>query len=260
MRRSISILVAMVLIFMTAIVKIYAIDWQSLNVNLVDKKEDGERTIITLKDKQNQVFKVIYLDEAMLEKMADTIIKYKNEYYSWKDIRFKDLSFMVSAGFLEIMLIPTEIAHQNLDPAKAVPAGITMTYYPERDILRYDFRIMKDNQLIRLAGDYLGEAEMLGRINSAYNNPLAYLQRTDPEYLQQEIEKLQQALLYLYNEDWLNRQNPIPPETIRKVVELKQSNPKITKNELWKALKKEKVKITKQELTLILIFYFNEYP
>jgi hypothetical protein len=257
MRRS--IIVAVILIFMTAVVKIYAIDWLSLNVTQVDKEENGGRTVITLKDKQNQVFKVIYPDEALLEKMGKTIIKYKDEFYSWKGIHFRDLSFVVSASFLEIMIIPTEIAHKDLNLAKAVPAGITMTYYPENDVLRYDFRIMKDNQLIRLADDYLGEDELLGRIKTAYDNPLAYLRRTEPEYLQQEIEKLQQALVYLNNEDWLNRLNPIPPETIHKVVEFKQNNPKMTKNELWKALNKEKIKITKQELNLILIICFNEF-
>lgn len=269
---TISIILTMVAVFTFAVVfipgstEIYAIDWPGLGANVTDKKEDGSRVILTLKDLQNRTFKVTYQDEAMAGKLADKIIQYKNEFYTWRQIRMKELSFVVSSNFLEIIIIPQEIMHHQTNLAEAIPAGITLTYYLEKDVLRYDFRIMKDNLLMRIPGNYRTEDEMVGKLIYAYDNPMLYLRRGNPESLLQEIEelndkleKLRQAFIYLNNEDWISRYKTIPQETILKILELKQKNPKLTPKELWKELKKQKVKITKQELKLVLILYFNEY-
>lgn len=243
-----------------------ALDWQSLNANVIDTKEDDTKTILTLQDGQNRIFRVTYQDQAITEAMAETIIKYKNEFYSWQQIHLQDVSFIIAAGPLEIIIIPREIMHDQINLAATVPAGITLTYYPDKDVLYYDFRVMKDNLFIRVAGNYLNEAEMLSKLISAYDNPLAFQRQSDPEDLTKEIDNLKeeteilrQALIYLNNEDWLNRFKTIPPETIKRMVELKQSNPKMTKSELWKELKKEQIKVTKKEFKLLLIIYFNEY-
>lgn len=276
MRRCITAIIFMIItmaVVLTAIMvfkpesaTVYAMDWTVRGANVTDKKEDGSRTILTLKDRQNHVFKVTYQDEAMAGKLAEKIIRYKDEFYSWRQIRLKEVSFVVSPNFLEIIIIPSEIIHNKDNLAGAIPAGITMTYYLEKDVLRYDFRIMKDNLLMRIPGDYRNEDEMVAKLTYAYDNPLIYLRRGDPEALRQEIEelndkleKLRQAFIYLNNENWINRYKTIPQETILKVIELKQKNPKLTSKALWKELKKQKVKITRQELKLVLILYFNEF-
>lgn len=142
---------------------IYAINWPGLDATVTDKNEDGSRVILTLKDGQNHIFKVTYQDEAMAEKLADKIIQYKNEFYSWRQMRLKEVSFVVSANFLEAIIIPLELIHNKANLAGAIPAGITMTYYPDKDILRYDFRIMKDNLLMRIPGNYHTEDEMISK-------------------------------------------------------------------------------------------------
>jgi hypothetical protein len=260
----IAMMLTIAMVFIPASATIHAINWPDANVT--DKKEDGSRVMLTLKDGQNHTFKVTYQDDAMSGKLADKIIQYKNEFYSWQQIRLKEVSFVVSADFLEIIIIPLEVMHNQANLASSIPAGITMIYYPDKDTLRYDFRIMKDNLLMRIPGDYHTENEMVSKLTYAYDNPLLYLRRGDPESLLQEIEelrnkleKLRQAFIYLNNEDWINRYRTIPQETILKIVDLKQQNPKLTEKELWKELKKQKVKITRRELELVLILYFNEF-
>lgn len=245
---------------------VYAVNWPGLDANITEKNEDGSWVMLTLKDGQNHTFKVTYQDEALAGKLVGKIIQYKNEFYSWRQVRLKEISFVVSANFLEVIIIPLEITHNKVNLAGAIPAGITMTYYQDKDTLRYDFRIMKDNLLMRIPGDYHTEDELVSKLTYAYDNPLAYLRRGDPESLLQEIEnlenkleKLRQAFIYLNNEDWINHYRTVPQETILKIVELKQQNPKLTEKELWKELKKQKVKITKRELELVLILYFNEF-
>jgi hypothetical protein len=201
---------------------------------------------------------------------------------------------VVSDSFLEVMIIPQEIMRNDQNLVAAILAGITMTYYPEKDTLHYDFRIMKKNQFIRIGGDYQSEDELLSKFYLAYDNPSAFLLRSDPEYLVKEIEQLQhdlvilannfsdlaaqneklqnnlanlaneneqirQVLIYLHNEDFFNRFRLIPAETIKQVLKLKRNNPKLAKSDLWELVKQKKVKISTQEFDLILIVYFNEF-
>jgi len=252
------------LLFLTSIPS-YALDWEKFDAVVIKKDTEGVKTILTLKDKKNLVFKVVYQDKSMLEQVASRIIKYKNEFYGWREIRFTEISFMVFDSFLEVIVMPREIIHNQNNLATAVPAGITMVSHSDQDLMHYDFRIIKDNLFLRIEGDYENEGELLSRLRYAYDFPGAYLQRSESNV--NNIgdsstgidEKTRQALIYLLNEDWNGRPKSVPPETIKKVTELKANNPWMTKNQLWKELKKEKVKITKREFELILIIYFNEF-
>jgi hypothetical protein len=265
MKRLISILIIFSFMLIGITTTTYAFDWKSLNVELISQTENDSQTILTLKDKQERTFKVIYQDETMLAKLATTIIKYKNEFYTWRSIRFKDISFMVFANFLNVVIIPQQLPHNNLNLAMAIPGGIVMVYDPEKDTVHYDFRIMKEDQFVRIDGDYLKEDQLVSKIGTAYDNPSGNLQQpTGPVSFQQENigsdrEKILQSLIYLYNEDWNGRHKSIPIDTIQKVIELRQNNPGMTKKQLWKMVKKEKIQITNRELNLILIVYFNEF-
>jgi len=264
MKRLLLIWILLGSILMSAIT--YAYDWQSQNATVIDQKEEGLKTILTLKDNQDRLFTVTFQEESAMASLADKIIKYKNEFTSWQQIHFKEVSFVVSPGLLEVIIVPQELNHNHVNVVSAIPAGITMTYNTDKEVLRYDFRIMKDNLFIRIAGDYIQEDEMVAKLFFAYDNPLAYMRRTDPEYLSKQIddlreetERLRQALIYLHNEDWLNHFRTIPPETIQSVVAIKQAHPGTTKAELWKEIKKQKIKITKQEFDLLMIVYYNEF-
>jgi hypothetical protein len=264
MKRLISIIIIASVMLIGITTTTYAFDWKSLNVEVISQTTNDSQTILTLKDKQERTFKVIYQDEAMLKKLSNPIIKYKDDFYAWRSIHFKDISFMVFANFLDVVIIPQQLLHKNLNLAMAIPGGITMVYDPEKDTIHYDFRIMKEDQFIRIDGDYLKEDELVTKIGAAYDNPATYLNPTGPVPVPQEnigpdMGKILQSLIYLYNEDWNGRQKTIPIETIQKVIELRQNNPGMTKAQLWKMIKKEKIQITKRELDLILILYFNEF-
>ncbi|MGE5604327.1 MAG: hypothetical protein ACM3YE_01390 [Bacteroidota bacterium] len=246
-------------------IRTYALDWKKYDATVVDKSKDGSKTILTLKDKKDQVFKVVYQDETMLDKVAPKIVKYKNEFYGWREISFTEISFMVFDNFLEVIVMPQEIKHKNSNLATAVPAGITMVSQPDQEQMHYDFRIIKDNLFLRIDGDYLNEGELTAKLRYAFDYPEVYLKRSETTVANSGSsnagvdEKTRQALIYLLNEDWNGRHQSVPPETIQKVVQFKQNNPWMTKSQLWNSLKKEKVKLTKRELELILIIYFNEF-
>ncbi len=242
-----------------------AVDWKMFDAAQINKSKDGPKTILTLKDKKDRIFKVVYQDETMLDKAAPKIIKYKNEFYGWREISFTEISFLLFDDFLEVIMMPGKIMHNNNNLAPAVPSGITMVSKPDQDLMHYDFRIIKENYFLRIDGDYLNEGELIAKLRYAYDYPLIYLQQSESSVsragnLNGGIdEKTRQALIYLLNEDWNGRPKSVPPETIQKVVQYKQNNPWMTKSQIWNSLKKEKVKLTKRELELILIIYFNEF-
>lgn len=260
------IILAIIIVFLILTgVHSHAFDWKKFDGEIINTAQDGQKTVVTLKDRKNKVFKIIYQDEGMLEKVTPKINKYKKEFYDWREITFTDISFMVFDNYLEVIVIPREIPHGQTDLAKAVPAGITMLSPPDQEKMHYDFRIIKDDYFLRIEGDYINEEELITKLRYAYDYPLVYLRRADPGLAKDVIpntatdERTRQALLYLFNEDWNGRPKSVPPGTINKVIELKENNPWMSKQELWKALKKDKVKISKRELELILIIYFNEF-
>lgn len=263
MKRLIITIIAGILLL--SCVRSDAFNWNKLDAALIDKSEDGSKTILTLKDKKDQIFKVVYQDEAMLNKAAPKIIKYKNEFFGWREISFTELSFLVFDDFLEVIVMPRKITYKNNNLAPTVPSGITMVSKDGQDGMHYDFRIIKENYFLRIEGDYLNEGELLTKLGYAYDYPLEYQQQSESSVsntISQNgatDEKTRQALIYLMNEDWNGRLKSVPPETIKKVVELKQNNPWMTKTQLWKELKREKVRLTKRELELILIIYLNEF-
>jgi hypothetical protein len=244
----------------------YAYNWKLLGLELTSQTENGSQLTVVLKDKQEHVFKVIYQDETMLDRLSAKLLKYKNEFFSWRNVHFNDLTFLVFANFLDVVILPQELMHNNINLAAAIPAGITMTYDPDKDNMRYDFRIMKGDQFIRIPGSYSGEKELTDKIGTAYDNPNAYMQPLNPETIESSdtteprvTEKMVQALIYLNNEDWNGRHKTVAVETIRKVVELRQKNPETTKAQLWQLVKKAKLQISKRQMELILILYFNEF-
>ncbi|HBE76263.1 MAG TPA: hypothetical protein DDW65_00540 [Firmicutes bacterium] len=264
MKRFSAILIAVMFMIIGTHSVTHAMDWKSLNIEMVSRTENESQTIVILKDRQARTFKVIYQDEAMLAKLSNKIIKYKNEFYGWKNIRFNDITFMVFANFLNIIIIPQEVNVNGLNLAGAIPAGIAMAYDPEKDWVRYDFRITKDEEFIRIVGNYLHEDELVNRMAKTYDNPAGNLQSANPDPLQpantDELnEKMVQALIYLNNQDWNGRQKTIPVETIRQVIKLRQSNPDATKAQLWKMVKKAKINVSKREYDLILVLCFNEF-
>ncbi len=243
---------------------VLASDWKPFNAELVEQSENDTQKIVVLKDKQSRIFKVIYQDETILRKLSGPIMKYKDIFYSWKSIDCKDLTFMVIANHLNVVIIPGQFMHHGQNIAGAFPAGVTMTYDADMDQLRYDFRIISGERFIRISGNYIKEEELVNKTGLAYDNPDGFLQPAGPTGWEPtgsgEInEKMIQALIYLNNEDWNGRHKTVPVETIQKVVKLRKDNPDSTKNQLWRLIKKQKIQITKRQLELILILYFNEF-
>lgn len=78
--------------------------------------------------------------------------------------------------------------------------------------------------------------------------------------LRRETEALRYATMTFHNVEWLFWQVPVPKDGLAKALELKAANPAWGLKELAPALKEAGLKITDQQINLILAVYYNEFP
>ncbi|MCL6590642.1 MAG: hypothetical protein K6U80_11860 [Firmicutes bacterium] len=297
----------------------FAYNWQPANIKVMNTVKAGGQTTLTLQDKDLRLFKVSYPGDNLPDDVAAAIIKYKTEFFAWRNLEIKEIKFILSLDILDIMIIPARIMYNGANIASVIPAGIIFIYDPAApgNGLQYDFKILKDNLIARVTGKYTTEAGFEMDLFRAYENPKAYLPsgqiessptgkafeiisetplakpdgkstitptgipkvpdqtgsigsggltNADFEFLldkiiqlQVENERLRCALLALENRELFKQVDPISREVTLQVIRLKRQYPTLTFNDLLCQLKKDGVKITKQELFLILAVYFNEF-
>ncbi len=69
-----------------------------------------------------------------------------------------------------------------------MPSGMQFVY---DEAPAYDFRMLVDNLAVRINGAFLTTQQFLNRIVRAVENPAAYIQSSDPQFLAQQIQELQ---------------------------------------------------------------------
>ncbi|TVR71568.1 MAG: hypothetical protein EA427_04370 [Spirochaetaceae bacterium] len=72
-----------------------------------------------------------------------------------------------------------------------MPSGMQFMY---DESLAFDFRMLADNLALRVNGQYLTEEQFRERIVRAIDNPAAYIESSDPQFLARRLEE-QQSLL-----------------------------------------------------------------
>lgn len=89
------------------------------------------------------------------------------------------------------VVVPRVYRIGEKDYAGYMPSGMQFTY---DQALSFDFRMLADNLALRVNGQYLTEEQFTERIVRAINNPAAYIESSDPQFLARRLEE-QQVLL-----------------------------------------------------------------
>ncbi len=273
-------------------INLYAYDWQSKSISLIDSTNDNGKTIDTVKDQADKVFKVSYINNPG-DNDVDLVLKLKDQLYNWGDLSIDSIQFVFSSkDLLDIIIIPTKLEFDGTNIITTLPAGMLFFY---TDALRYDFRMSKDGFFLRINGKFTTDADFKKKIMSAYNDPAGYLRRNDPAYLPSRVDDLEEefntAKLDLslkisnlqsqlddlkadktrmkYAEVNLSRRGffgglqtpPLSTDTIGKVVKIKQTNPAFGGKEILDQIKKDDPKstLTSGDVQIILLVYYNEY-
>lgn len=86
------------------------------------------------------------------------------------------------------VVVPARYIIDGEDYSAFMPSGMQFVY---EDALAYDFRMLIDNLAARVEGQFLTEEQFTERIVRAVNNPAAFIQSSDPQFLAQRLEDQQ---------------------------------------------------------------------
>ncbi len=267
-RNSFFLLVVSLLFIFT---NLYAFDWN--NEDLQDKEKitvvhitniNGSKSVVLEDSKQHQ-FTVTYKKEFNLSRALD-ILELKNTFFSFANIKVKDINFIINKAGIDVILLPSSVIVNNTNIIKYIPSGLFFLYNKNKE-LQYNFRMTKDNLFMRIKGYFLGEDKLIAKIQEALQNPSAYIKKRDPEYFLSKLEQLESKLDKLEKENsmlkWavitLINDDIIPRKAIEEVIRIKKKHPEYGKKKIAKELDKKDIDISKSEVNIILTVYFNEF-
>jgi hypothetical protein len=160
---------------------------------LEGKSQDGPLTVYNLKDKAGLPVAVALQGEPkayhyqVLEGLYATFSK-------MKILEIASIRIAFVNNRAEVILIPANFPYKGKNLARFLPSGIQFYY---TDFLEFDFRMVVENLFLRLKGQYFTEEQFAEKLFNASENPYAYIQSQDPEYIIlrfQEIMRLLDAL------------------------------------------------------------------
>ena len=125
---------------------------------------------------------------------------------------------------------------------------------------------------MKIKGIYIDKDELFTKMIKAYDNPAIYIQATDPEYVFNRINELEEQISLLrienqrmkdsvsslLNRGFFGNLMVIPEKTIKQVIKIKKDNPKITKKAIIDKLKEDNITISEWEITVIVGLNFYQ--
>lgn len=267
MKRTIIYSVIFVAIFISNAI---AYDWSSVGWSVKETGIVEDENFMILQDSYNHEIKIRYRGE-LDDKLAVQIVKTYPRFQDWNYMKVSVIEFFVNGSTLEILIIPSEFNYKGTDFLPHIPGG--MTFISDYE-LRYNFRVTKDQFFLRLADKFIDEESLCLRMKEAIDDPVSYLKKREPEYFlakltelengQKELinqqEKLINAVLYFQNTGFLGfGNNQVKAAVVKRVIELKTTDPSLDKKKIKVILEKEKVEVPEKEIELILNIFYNEF-
>jgi len=254
-----------------------SMDWSSIGFSVVESGEKDTEKFVVLKDSQNNQFRVRYYDD-FNEKWGKVVKSLNTDFRNWKSMKVQKLEFFQNNDSLEILVVPSSFKYKGVNFIPSIPGGLVFIYDYS---LNYNFRLNKDNYFVRINDRFVNEAFLCERMKEAYDDPVSYLKKREPEFFLQKLNeledsllklkkshaaileshgKLQDAVMYYENSGFLGFGNTkIKKDVVKKVIELKKDKPSLKAPEIVKVLEKQKVKASEKEVSLILNVFYGEY-
>lgn len=89
------------------------------------------------------------------------------------------------------VVIPGRLRINGRDYVQYLPSGMQFIF---DEALAFDFRMLVNNLAARVNGQFLTQAQLYERIQRAVENPAAFIQSSDPQFLARRIEEQQDML------------------------------------------------------------------
>jgi len=254
-----------------------AFEWKSEGMDIKETgAAEGENYII-LQDRSLNEIKVRYEGE-FSDNWAAAVIKLNKRFREWNYMKPEKLEFFLNGSTLEVLVIPASFTYKGINFVPHIPAGMTFLYDYD---LRYNFRVNKNEFFLRLSDKFIDEVSICERIKEAVDDPIAYMKKREPEYFLRKLNELEEAqaktlkehkdsvenfnklvnaVMYYQNSGFLGFGNaPVKNQVIKRVIELKTADSKITKDKIKAQLETEKIEVKEKEIEIILNVFYNEF-
>ena len=247
-----------------------AFEWKSAGMEIRETGiVEGENYII-LKDGSANEIKVRFQGE-LGDQWAEAVVSLNSKFRGWTYMKAGTLEFFLNGNTLEVLIIPSGFSYKGINFMPNIPGGMTFLYDYD---LRYNFRVNKGDFFLRLNDKFIDEVSLCERMKEAVEDPISYMKKREPEYFLRKLNELEEAqkeaeinysrianaLLYYQNTTFLGFGNtPVKSQVIKRVIELKASDPKLKKDKIKAQLASEKIEATDKEIGLILSVFYNEF-
>lgn len=270
-----SVYIAIVLALFSA--PVFAASFEDAGINVLSQRREGTGTAYNLKDSSGNEFTAV-VEGTLTDRAVENVSILVKRFYGWNYLKPASVRLIILPDQIEAAILFLESTYKGVAVHPHLPSGMQFFL---RDTLEYDFRIMSQNNFIRLRGWYYSEDELLNRVTAAIRNPGQFIKAQDPEYLfnvlsalekdfaelsghyqkllsaAEDLVLLREAVLTLNNKGIFGPGKPIAQETVDKIVELKQTNPELTRKDMASRLKEEGVSATAREISLVYAVFFN---
>ncbi|MBI4976160.1 MAG: hypothetical protein HZC28_01690 [Spirochaetes bacterium] len=259
-----------IVLFLAGTLALYgAWDFPGASVKSVTTNEDRITAVLSAGGKTIHVTATAEPTAADMERVRSRW----DVFSRWQRINVKQAEFTLSASALEMIVIPETIDAGATNAAVFLPAG--MLFYDFDGTLRYMIRLLKDGTLVKIAGSFTAEVELIARLERAIENPVLFARMNDVDYLSARVEELtgriesltvsvdllRQAFIGVENRGFLGIGNkPVTPAALKAALAAKRANPAIAAGDLAAQLRKGGIELSDQEASLILAVFFNEFP
>lgn len=116
----------------------------------------------------------------------------------WNYLTVKSIRVDFTEEVAQILVVPESFVYQGTDLASYMPSG--MQFYYEK-FAEYDFRIFVDDLFLRIQGQFYTEDQFCEKLKTAIDNPAAYVQTHDPEYLIEQLKQIHKQINSLEQAD-----------------------------------------------------------
>jgi hypothetical protein len=178
---------------------------------------------------------------------------------SWKSISIDRLCAVNYAEKLRVIVVTGDFTVEGVSLAEAVPEGIRLEFTTST---KYDFKILSNGTVVRLRGEYAGEADLAAAALAAYKNPASVASADNPLYVRSRLAEAAASESRRLNERpallaALNGSKPIDAKSVAKLDELVAADPTLTRSRAAKALKAAGFSLTSVEISAIFLVDFG---
>jgi hypothetical protein len=161
-------------------------DFQSRGYQLQSTSKEGIYTVYQLVDGRGNAF-TLAAAKPITASQIDLLNSVRDKFSAFKALQIASVRIVFSDSKADIIVVPRAYVYKDVDFAKYLPSGLQFSY---TDYLEYDFRMAVDNMFIRVSGQFFTEDQLSDKLLSVVQNPGAYIQSQDPEYILRKFKEI----------------------------------------------------------------------